>query len=296
MDLLFNNQRKRKNKNDNSFNMRNATKTFKKLIEKHKKDQLKTKKVFYNKTDEFLSSLNNVFFKEEIKETDSDYIFREIKNQIRINQHLVDLYGANASRKFFEHSREPIRFDKRLVFNPLKDSDEKQIRYTSFFNDNKNKKNKKLNLPCILKKNINPKENLLKKLLESDNDSKRQNNNLSNNIKIEDSYYDDKNRNYTIANDRYVPIKSYNFFSKTNNDLLNLKNIGNNNSTFTLGNKSNTMTNSSFDKSEYVMTLDNLNDQIRINQRKHRRYFNSNDYGCNLSKYKYNYISKAFFN
>lgn len=296
MDLLFNNQRKRKNKNDNSFNMSNATKTFKKLIEKHKKDQLKTKKVFYNKTDEFFSSLNNVFFKEEIKETDSDYIFREIKNQIRINQHLVDLYGANASRKFFDHSREPIRFDKRLVFNPLKDSDEKQIRYTSFFNDNKNKKNKKLNLPCILKKNINPKENLLKKLLESDNDSKRQNNNLNYNIKIEDSYYDDKNRNYTIANDRYVPIKSYNFFSKTNNDLLNLKNSGNNNSTFTLGNKSNTMTNSSFDKSEYVMTLDNLNDQIRINQRKHRRYFNSNDYGCNLSKYKYNYISKQFFN
>ena len=155
MDLTFKNQRKINKKNDNSFNMSNATKTFKKLIEKHKKDQLKTKKVFYNKTDEFFSSLNNVFFKEEIRETDFDYIFREIKNQIRINQHLVDLYGVNASRKILQHSREPIRFDKRLVFNPLKDSDEKQIRYTSFFNDNKNKKNKKLNLPCILKKILN---------------------------------------------------------------------------------------------------------------------------------------------
>ena len=53
----------------NSFNMSNATKTFKKLIEKNKKnEQLKNKKRSYNKSDEFFNSLNNVFFKEEIKE------------------------------------------------------------------------------------------------------------------------------------------------------------------------------------------------------------------------------------
>lgn len=321
MDLNYQNQRKKNKKNVNSFNMSNATKTFKKLVEKHNKEEkLRNKKIYYNKTDEFFNSLNNKFFKEEIKETDIDYIFKEIKNQIKINQSLVDHFGINAAKKSMPYSRDPIRFDKKLLFNPLKYTEENETRYASF--DSKNKEEKFLTLPSILKKNIkiiNPRKNseqlLLFKKLESNRDIKdikfkeSKSMNKYNKLKTESSNFNDSNNNnnlnynYTFSNERYTPIKSYNFFTKTNNNLSKISNKGSNNnnsSTFTTNNKSSltlgNKTNISFDKNEYLLTLDNLKDQIRYNQRRNRLYFKSNDYGCELSKDKYNYITKNFFN
>ena len=317
MDLNLQNQRKKNKKNVNSFNMSNATKAFKKLVEKHNKEEkLRNKKIYYNKTDEFFNSLNNIFFKEVIKETDIDYIFKEIKNQIKIKQSLVDHFGINANKKSLPYSREPIRFDKKLLFNPLKYSEQDQIRYASF--DNKNKEEKYLTLPTILKQNFkilderkNSEQILLLKKFESNKETKMNESksmNKYNKLKTESSNFNDStsnnnNYNYTFSNDRYAPIKSYNYFTKTNsNNLSKISKKGNNNnsSTFTLDNKSSltlgNKTSVSFDKSEYLLTLDNLKDQIRHNQRRNRLYFKSNDYGCELSKDKYNYITKNFFN
>ena len=308
MEINFQKNQRKKNKNViNSFNMSNATKTFKKLIEKNKKNiHLKNNKKFHNKTDEFFNSLNNVFFKEEIKESDFDYIFREIKKQIKINQNLVDLYGKNASNKVIPYYRDPVRFDKKLLFNPLKTSEQKPTRYNSF-----NRNEKILNLPSILKKNstISNRENseklLLIKKLESNKDfresiKEKKNINKTNNInlKTDNSYFINNNYINTFTNERYAPIKTYNYFSKTNSKILKINN-NNNNSTFTLENKSNcTIGNKScsFDRNEYLLTLDSLKKQIRHKQRKQKRYFNSNDYGCELFKSKYNYITKNFFN
>ena len=304
MEFISRNKRKKSNKVGLSFNINNATKTFKRLIEKHKNEKKVEKKISTNKIDDFFSTLNNAFFKQEIKESDYDYIFREIKNQIRISQNLVDLYGINATRKVYKRPREPIRFDKHLVFNPIEENSQSKIRYTSFINDNKNKKEKKLDLPCIIKKNIKisdtPKNTSVKKMpIETviNNEHKKKKKlklKKHNNIKTESNQNNDDNHNMTVGNEKYVPI---NYFYKTNNDIMNLKkNINNNNNTFTIGNQSNINTNRSFDKNEYVTNLDTLNDQIKMSQRRHRRYFNSNDYGCTLSKNKYNYISKYFFN
>lgn len=320
MDLNLQNQRKRRKKNVNSFNMSNATKTFKKIIEKNNKEEkLRNKKVYNNKTDEFFNSLNNIFFKEEIKETDTDYIFKEIKNQIKLKQVLIDNFGINAAKKSLPYSREPIRFDKKLLFNPLKYTEQNQLRYTSF--DSKNKEEKYLTLPSILKKNIKilnsrkyseylsplKKKESIKDIKSNESKSMYKYNKL----KTESSNFNDSishknnnnyNYNYTFSNDKYTPIQSYNYFTKTNNNLSKISNKGNNNnsSTFTLDNKSSltlgNKTNLSFDKHEYLLTLDNLKDQIRYNQRRNRLYFKSNDYGCELSKDKYNYITKNFFN
>ena len=312
MEILFQNQRKKKKNVGNSFNMSSATKTFKKLIEKHNKEEkMRNRKIFLNQTDEFFHSLNNAFFKEEIKETDGDYIFREIKKQNKKNQDLIYKYGINSLKKSIPFTRDPVCFDKKMLFNPLKSSDNKPIRYASFYS--KNKEDKFLTLPCILKKNrkiINIRDSqknlLMKKLVSKDSnkyiykDSK--NIEKSNNIKTESSFFNDNNYNNTYNNERYVPIKYYNFFSKTNNKLLNLNSNGNNSSTtFSFGNKSNAnirgdKTTSSFDKHEYLLTLDNLKAQIRHNQVRHKFYFNSYDYGCELSKRKYKYITNKFFN
>ena len=312
MKINFQKNQRKKNKNAmNSFNISNATKTFKKLLEKNKKvNQINNKKNFYNKADEIFNSLNNIFFKEEIKETDFDYIFREIKKQIKINQHMVNLYGKNASNKSMPYSRDPVRFDKKLLFNPLKISDQKPIRYNSLNNKNE----KILNLPCIFKKNstISNRESseklLLIKNLESNKDfkdiikgKKNINNKNNNNINMEtdSSYFSNKNYSNTLNNERYVPIKTYNFFSKTNSKLLKVNKNKNKNSTFTIENKSSLKIGNkscSFDRNEYILTLDNLKKQIRHKQRNQKIYFNSNDYGCELFKSKYNYITKNFFN
>jgi hypothetical protein len=303
MELNFKPNRKKTKNVGMSLNMNNATKTFKRLIEKHKKEMKVDKKIYSNKIDDFFSTLNNAFFQKEIKETDSDYIYKEIKNQIKISQNLVDLYGVNATTKVYKHPREPIKYDKQLVFNPLNDSGQNKIKYTSYFNDSKNKKGRKLDLPCIIKKNIkigsSPKQSSLKTMVFEDynnNEDKKKYHFIKLN-KYNNNHYNDNYRNLTVGNERYVPKKSDNYLSKTNDDLLNLKrNVNYNNNTFSSSNQINDNTKSSFDKKEYVMNLDSLNDQMRITQRKHRRYFNSNDYGCTLSKNKYNYITKYFFN
>ena len=299
MELNLQNPRKKNKKSGKSFDINNATKTFKKLVEKHRKEKIKNKIINFNKTDEFFNTLTNVFFKEEIKENDFDYIFREIKNQIKQNQNMVDKYGINATKKIMPITRQPIKYNKNLIINPLINEGKKEISYSYFFS-NKNKNNKKVNLPCIIKKDItiinNTKDSPVKKLFDKDvnkkDDNKKKNNDL-NNIKIKTSNSsNDYNYNYynTFSNERYKPNKSFNFFSKTNNMLIPNRNR-NNNSTFTFGNKSTY----SFDRSEYLQTLDSLNDQIKYNRRRHRIYFNSNDYGCELFKSKYNYIHKNYF-
>lgn len=287
------NNRKRNIKVGNSFDMTNATKTFRKLHEKHRKEKKKNEMINFNKADEFFKSLTKVFFKEEIKETDFDYIFREIKKQVRFNQNMMENYGLNATKKSLQFTREPIKYDKKLIMNPMKNNNQKEINYSYFFS-NKNKGNKKIKLPCIIKKNHtslnNEKESTKNIVIEKKLSNKELNINTSNNTKTENSFFNKKNY-YTINNERYFSVKSMNLFTKTNN-MINFKNSGNNSSTFTIGNKTN---NSGFDRSEYLQTLDCLNDQIKNNKKKHREYFNSNDYGCELFKNKYNYINKNFF-
>ncbi len=287
-----------------SLNMNTTTKTFRKLIEKNTKKNNKNKKIFYNKTEELFHSLNNVFFKAELKETDMDYMFKEIKNQIRLNQQMVDLYGKNAKNKIIPHSREPIKYDKNLIINPLSYEETKYFRYTPFRVGNKFDNDKKLNLPCILTNNLRTvykRESPGKESVKSKKDNNENNNNESNSNTIDRNIYNNintesslmninKNYNTTFNNENRNNNRIINYFSKTN-DNLNMKKSSNNNSTFSIGNKSN----NSFDRYKYVMTLDNLSENVVNNQTRHRRYFNLNDYGCTSFKNKYNYISNNYF-
>ena len=282
-----------------TLNMNSTTKTFRKLIEKNTRKNNINKKIFYNKTEEIFHSLNKVFFKAELNETDEDYMFKEIKNQIRLNQQMIDLYGKNAKNKMFPRSREPIKFDKNLIINPLSYEETKYVRYTPFRVGSKYDNDKKLNLPCILTNNlrtINYRESPGKKSVKSKKDNNDSNantidRNIYNNINTENSLMNsNKNYNITFNNENRNNNRIIKYFSKTN-DNMNMKNSSNNNSTFSIGSKSN----NSFDRYKYVMTLDNLSENVENNQTRHRRYFNLNDYGCTSFKNKYNYISNNYF-
>ena len=229
-----------------SLNMNNTTKTFRKLIEKNTRKNNLNKKIFYNKTEEIFHSLNKVFFKAELKETDEDYMFKEIKNQIKLNQQMVDLYGKNAKNKIFPRSREPIKYDKNLIINPLNYEETKYVRYTPFRVGNKYDNDKKLNLPCILTNNLRTvykRESPGKESVKSKKDNNESNTNtidrnIYNSINTESPLMNmNKNYNTTFNNENRYNNRIINYFSKTN-DNMNMKNSSNSNSTFSIGKKS----------------------------------------------------------
>ena len=44
-----------------------------------------------------------------------------------------------------------------------------------------------------------------------------------------------------------------------------------------------------------INLLDNINNELKSDEKKHEIYFRKNDYGCRLSKFKINYLEKYFF-
>ena len=295
------NKRKKNKKAGNFFNLTKASKAFKKFAEKYNKEEsIKNAKRYYNKTDEFFLSLNKIFFKEEIKETDCDYILREIKNQIKTNQTLIDLYGINAQKKILPYTRDPVKYNKKLLFNPLKPTNEKPLKNLSV--KNKNKAKKHATLPSILKSfsgaiptRQNTEKMILSKLNRKFTISKSINNTKIKSSKklntFSKSYFDDNSISFNLNNEKISPIKKT-CFKKTNKGILNLNIIETDISAFTLGTKPN----KSFNKKKYLLTLDNLKDQARDKQKKQKKIFQVNDYGCEVFKNKYNYITKKMFN
>ena len=135
------------------FSMRTTTKTFKSLMENQIiEKKLKRRKILSTKTDQFFNMINKAFFKQDIKEKDQDYIYREIKRMQKCRQDLIDLYGNNGKNRIIHIETEPIKYDKKLLFNPYKNeghkSYNKRYKYENiFFGEEKN-----MDLPFIFRK------------------------------------------------------------------------------------------------------------------------------------------------
>ena len=329
MKINYHNQPKIYKIGGNLFNMNRATNTFRKLMERNAKEkQLQNKKINHNKTQAFLDSLDDVFFKAQLKQRDEDYLLGEIKLRKKIEQNMINMYGRNAKYKSIAYINEPSKFNKNLLVNPLKDDKYKNLRFNSFRGENKNEK--KIILPTIIntsikilnknestekelikdkKENDNSIENKIENDNKSNNNSNKSNNNNKkeeneisqninskielNNLKNENSINNSNNSNNNSINniDIYKPNNSNKLFHKINSHFFNL-NSNRNISSMTLGNKPNI----SFDTNEYFSTIDNLNYNAKKNEKRHLRYFNMNDYGCSLFKDKYSYISTHYFN
>ena len=280
-----------------SFNLNNATKTFKKLIRKEmKEEKAKNQRMLNNKNDEFFNSLNDVFFKADIKEPYYDYFLREIKYLINENQNMVELYGKNGKKKIQKLSKKPMRFDKNLLFNPLKNDHHKYIKYTPI--NIKNKYDKKLLFPCILKKNnsyVKKNKPSIRDLLidktqfnNSKDKSKKEinsninNNNLKTEIKGLNQNKSSGSFKITYINEYSNPNKSLDLFQrKIKNKKLGLRKKNNLNAYFKTG--------------KYLSTLNNLDHLMAKSKNHFEKYFDSNDYGYNIFNNKYNYISNNFF-
>ena len=260
----------------NFFNMKTATKTFKKIIEKERQETRYkiSKKSIETKSDIFFRRINKAFFKQEIKEKDQDYIYREIKRMQIYRQNLVDLYGKNSQNRIISEP-EPIKYDKMLLFNPYKNeenksSEEKKEKFDIVFKEEKRKK-----LPFIFRQS-----NIMRLCKKSSSE---------NNKGFNKSNFSEKNDKNNIS--RYNSINTESS-SKYRNQYLTF----NQNNRYNMSKISNSTEGNKFNKNEYIETLDSLYDQIIDNHKRQTRYFNSFDYGCSFHKNKCQYIYKTLFN
>lgn len=271
MELRLNNTVKQ---NPNYFDMKFATKTFKKLMEKQiLEKQLKNRKILPTKIDHFFNMLNKDFFKQDIKEKDNEYIHSEIKRIQKYRQNMFDLYGKNAHNRMYISGSEPIKNDKKLLINPFQNENDKNsngiLRYK--YNNIFIKEKRKNNLPFIFRKR-NTIKLIKNNLTEDDSFNKSRNEkNFKNNI----SRYNSLN---TESSSKY-PKKNWTY-NNTRNNNSKISNLSERNF---------------FNKNEYLKTLDSLYEETIYNQKRQKRYFNSFDYGCSFYINKCEYVTKNLF-
>lgn len=261
----------------NIFDMKIATKTFKKILEREKGLQVKdiklSKKDSEIKSDLFFHKITKAFFKQEIKEKDTEYIYNEIKRLQKNRQKLIDLYGKNSLNRIININPEPIKYDKILLFNPYKNEENKSLneqkeKFDIFFKEEKRKK-----LPFILRQN-----NVMKLCRNNYSESRN---------RFNKSIFSEKNN---IS--RYNSLNTESSSKYKNQYLTVIKNNKNNNvSKFSISSDR-----SRFNRNDYLETLDSFYEEIIDNHKKQKRYFNSCDYGCTFFKNKCKFISKNLFN
>ncbi len=261
----------------NIFDMKIATKTFKKILEREKGLQVKdiklSKKDSEIKSDLFFHKITKAFFKQEIKEKDTEYIYNEIKRLQKNRQKLIDLYGKNSLNRIININPEPIKYDKILLFNPYKNEENKSLneqkeKFDIFFKEEKRKK-----LPFILRQN-----NVMKLCRNNYSESRN---------RFNKSIFSEKNN---IS--RYNSLNTESSSKYKNQYLTVNKNNKNNNvSKFSISSDR-----SRFNRNDYLETLDCFYEEIIDNHKKQKRYFNSCDYGCTFFKNKCKFISKNLFN
>ena len=261
----------------NIFDMKIATKTFKRILEREKGLQVKdiklSKKDSEIKSDLFFHKITKAFFKQEIKEKDTEYIYNEIKRLQKNRQKLIDLYGKNSLNRIININPEPIKYDKILLFNPYKNEENKSLneqkeKFDIFFKEEKRKK-----LPFILRQN-----NVMKLCRNNYSESRN---------RFNKSIFSEKNN---IS--RYNSLNTESSSKYKNRYLTVNKNNKNNNvSKFSISSDR-----SRFNRNDYLETLDSFYEEIIGNHKKQKRYFNSCDYGCTFFKNKCKFISKNLFN
>ena len=261
----------------NIFDMKIATKTFKRILEREKGLQVKdiklSKKDSEIKSDLFFHKITKAFFKQEIKEKDTEYIYNEIKRLQKNRQKLIDLYGKNSLNRIININPEPIKYDKILLFNPYKNEENKSLneqkeKFDIFFKEEKRKK-----LPFILRQN-----NVMKLCRNKYSESRNG---------FNKSIFSEKNN---IS--RYNSLNTESSSKYKNQYLTVNKNNKNNNvSKFSISSDR-----SRFNRNDYLETLDSFYEEIIDNHKKQKRYFNSCDYGCTFFKNKCKFISKNLFN
>jgi len=294
-------------KNFRFYDVEKASPTFQKIIAKYR-----SKRKDFKKPKTIMALVEKARFQAENLETENEYMMKELRNDRKFSQELIFLYGQRAEKHYNEinnHKEFKSKVKKNYFFTPSELQNLKSI---------KNSQNQKDTLPILNKiifrnhkKSFSPeitnftfnKENM------SYNSSKNSTKmhkfyNTSSNI---DSTYNNKTNKknpdinklmlskFTDSNEvkssKLIDNKSY-FNTKTENFRDKILNLTRGNTIY----KNKTNNDFRTNRLMYMNKIVKIKDDFSRTKNEFRKLFKTNDYGCNMSKLEYEYISKKYFN
>ena len=305
-------QNKSKLVDPNLFNMQTATPTFKNLLFKYEKQNLtKIKNTKRINANSILLEIDKRRHKIELEEQEGDYMFKELIKNVKFKQELFNNYGLKAYKHYDESPKENfnVKLDKVAFLNS---TDEKKKE--NFRNNKKLKrrnfslntgKSKLLKLPEIVN-NVETKEDKRIKIL---NEIKRLNSSLDDFNNDTDTLNKQNTFNVRKSSDNSNIIK-INENNDSNKEIQSLTNG------FRIQNlscdrikKNRALTENNFSRNhlnnkpkgpqkmnkDYLKYLQTFRDKLVLEEKKHKNYFDSNNYGCDSFRQKYNYLNTRFF-
>ena len=221
---------------------------------------------------------------------------------------MLYLFGRNRSNRKKSKRAFKIKLDKKIFLNPLEKKEKKHLFTRSKSNANIlklpiiTKKNhlflKNLNSFKPKNKNFNSEVNILKlNLNDSDTNSINDNSRklLNNNFTHYFQNNKNKSRNENKKINSFLTTSNSRNFKSVKNSSRKVSNISNQNKIFWDIDILNDFTIKKKIKKPLINLLDNINEELKSDAIKHKIYFRKNDYGCELSKFKINYLEKHFF-
>ena len=260
-----------------------------------------TKKENYNinnfsgyQAEQFLKMIENMRLKEEM----NDYIIKESKKEVRLNQEILDLFGKRKpDYKKTTKKLGKIKLDRNIFLNPL------EIKEKRNFTKSQNKKKILLKLPIINKRVYNLKSIIQdNKLFNSEENNTKVSFNDSSNSNIDESKKNNESKSTLYLNKNNKNNKNHFLNLSTPRKLKNKQSscktlavVLKNNSLFSGHKYRNIFSANKTDKKNVMNLLESIKNDLITDEKKHKIYFRKNDYGCELSRFKISYLEKNFF-
>ena len=260
-----------------------------------------TKKENYNinnfsgyQAEQFLKMIENMRLKEEM----NDYIIKESKKEVRLNQEILDLFGKRKpDYKKTTKKLGKIKLDRNIFLNPL------EIKEKRNFTKSQNKKKILLKLPIINKRVYNLKSIIQdNKLFNSEENNTKVSFNDSSNSNIDESKKNNESKSTLYLNKNNKNNKNHILNLSTPRKLKNKQSscktlavVLKNNSLFSGHKYRNKFSANKTGKKNVMNLLESIKNDLITDEKKHKIYFRKNDYGCELSRFKISYLEKNFF-
>ena len=165
-DLKYNNKSTKNPKDAKLPEINHYSSIFQLLYNKNFKNEYKTNNLKTNKTEEFLNIIENMRLDEEMVETDKDYLIKESRKEVKINQELIYLFGKRRGKHKKTSNLGEIKLDKKIFLNPCEKKNERKYLFSNYKSKsnvnilklpiiNKNSNNKKLQISNTISRNNN---------------------------------------------------------------------------------------------------------------------------------------------
>jgi hypothetical protein len=278
------------------LNQNNSSSIFKEIYNRAtKKENYNINNFSGNKAEQFLNMIENMRLREDLNESEKEFIIKESKKEVRFNQEMLYLFGKRRpDYKKTTKKLGKIKLDKNIFINPLEKKENRN------FTKSQNKKKILLKLPIINKRAYNMKSIIQdNKLYNSEDNCRKISINDSLNTNIDESKKNNES-NFPLCLNKnnknlFLNLSTPRKLKKKQSSCKTLAVVLNNNLLFSDHKSTNKFPVNKTAKKNVINLLNCIKNELIIDEKKHKIYFLKNDYGCELSKFKISYLEKNFF-